>query len=147
MVSLDLYTQNIPLTQVIRFSPCFIPNINYFQKAKFWSNYVSSLKGENVPSQVLAVTGQFISVLRLTCRVFVNYSDGLDIINYNAGNQDLRANDPNIRNWHPSVIETLPNDYPELKMEFSKLESQMFDRPMRRAYEPLTPVIADANER
>ena len=89
--------------------------------------------------------GQFISVL--TCLVFVNYSDGLDVINYNAGNQDLRANDPNIRNWHPSVIETLPNDYPELKMEFSKLESQMFDRPMRRAYEPLTPVIADANER
>ena len=30
MVSLDLYTQNIPLTQ----------------KAKFWTNYVSSLKGE-----------------------------------------------------------------------------------------------------
>merc|ERR1712141_393755 len=91
MVSLDLYTQNIPLTQ----------------KAKFWSNYISSLKG----------------------------------------NQDLRANEPNIRNFHPSVVETLPNDYPELKMEFSKLESQMFDRPLRRAYEPLTPVIADANER
>merc|ERR1712018_788978 len=91
MVSLDLYTQNIPLTQ----------------KAKFWTNYVSSLKG----------------------------------------NQDLRANDPNTRNCHPSLIETLPNDYPELKMEFSKLESQMFDRPLRRAYEPLTPVIADANER
>merc|ERR1712109_428233 len=81
MVSLDLYTQNIPLTQ----------------KAKFWTNYVSSLKG----------------------------------------NQDLRANEPNIRNFHPSVVETLPNDYPELKMEFSKLESQMFDRPLRRAYEPL----------
>ena len=63
------------------------------------------------------------------------------------GNQDLRANDPNTRNCHPSLIETLPNDYPELKMEFSKLESQMFDRPLRRAYEPLTPVIADANER
>merc|ERR1711953_1580741 len=77
------------------------------QKAKFWSNYVSSLKG----------------------------------------NQDLRANEPNIRNFHPSVVETLPNDYPELKMEFSKLESQMFDRPLRRAYGPLTPVIADANER
>merc|ERR1712156_736910 len=53
----------------------------------------------------------------------------------------------NIRNCHPSVIETLPNDYPDLKMEFSKLESQMFDRPLRKAYEPLTPVIADANER
>merc|ERR1712098_511945 len=91
MVSMNLYTQNIPLTQ----------------KAKFWTNYVSSLKG----------------------------------------NQDLRANDQNIRNCHPSVIETLPNEYPDLKMEFSKLESQMFDRPLRRAYEPLTPVIADANER
>merc|ERR1711963_1210285 len=91
MVSLDLYTQNIPLTQ----------------KAKFWTNYVSSLKG----------------------------------------NQDLRANEAQLRTWHPSVIETLPNDYPELKMEFTKLESQMFDRPMRRAHEPLTPVIADANER
>ena len=32
MVSLDLYTQNIPLTQ----------------KAKFWTNYVSSLKGDAI---------------------------------------------------------------------------------------------------
>ena len=63
------------------------------------------------------------------------------------GNQDLRANDPSIRTWHPSVIETLPNDYPELKSEMTKLESQMFDKPLRRAYEPLTPVIADANDR
>merc|ERR1712168_1583737 len=87
MVSLDLYTQNIPLTQ----------------KAKFWTNFVSSLKG----------------------------------------NQDLRAaHETPLRTWHPSVIETLPNDYPELKSEFTKLESQMFDRPMRRAHEPLTPVIA-----
>merc|ERR1712142_20515 len=91
MASLDLYTQNIPLTQ----------------KAKFWTNYVSSLKG----------------------------------------NQDLRAHEAPLKNRHPSVIETLPNEYPELKMEFSKLESQMFDKPMRRAHEPLTPVIADANDR
>ena len=66
----------------------------------------------------------------------------------NKGNQDLRAaHEAPLRTWHPSVIETLPNDYPELKSEFTKLESQMFDRPMRRAHEPLTPVIADANER
>ena len=32
-------------------------------------------------------------------------------------------------------------------MEFTKLESQMFDKPLRRAHQPLTPVIADANER
>ena len=77
MVSLDLYTQNIPLTQVLdvshQSSHCSISNIHYLQKAKFWTNYVSSLKGENVPSYVLAATGQFISVL--TCLVFVNYTD------------------------------------------------------------------------
>ena len=59
----------------------------------------------------------------------------------------MRAHEAPLKNWHPSVIETLPNEYPELKMEFSKLESQMFDKPMRRAHEPLTPVIADANDR
>ena len=32
MASLDLYTQNIPLTQ----------------KAKFWTNFVSSLKGRDI---------------------------------------------------------------------------------------------------
>ena len=32
------------------------------------------------------------------------------------------------RNWHPSIVETLPNDFPDLKHEFGKLESQMFDR-------------------
>ena len=32
------------------------------------------------------------------------------------------------RTWHPSIVETLPNDFPDLKHEFGKLESQMFDR-------------------
>merc|ERR1712126_226212 len=76
-MSLDSYTQNIPLTQ----------------KARFWSNYVSALKGS----------------------------------------QDLRAPEEAVpRTWHPSIIETLPNDFPDLKREFGKLESQMFDRPRRR---------------
>ena len=110
MVSLDLYTQNIPLTQ----------------KAKFWTNYVSSLKGSG------KVALRFLlNIVHITF----------------TGNQDLRANESQLRTWHPSVVETLPNDCPELKMEFTKLESQMFDRPMRRAHEPLTPVIADANDR
>eukprot|EP00092_Neocalanus_flemingeri_P064089 GFUD01077667.1.p1 GENE.GFUD01077667.1~~GFUD01077667.1.p1 ORF type:complete len:119 (+),score=21.57 GFUD01077667.1:40-396(+) len=91
MSSLALYTQNIPLTQ----------------KAKFWTNYVSALKG----------------------------------------NQDLRASDPPLRTYHPSILDTLPNEYPDLRQEFGKLESQMFDRPKRKAQEPLTPVIADANDR
>merc|ERR1711915_115782 len=92
IMSLDLYTQNIPLTQ----------------KARFWSNYVSALKGT----------------------------------------QDLRApEEARLRNWHPSIIETLPNEYPDLKHEFSKLESQMFDKPRRTAAEPLTPILPDANDR
>jgi len=92
MASLDLYTQNASLTQ----------------KAKFWTNYVSALKGA----------------------------------------QDLRAPDEtNVRTWHPSIIQTLPDDFPDLKHEFGKLESQMFDRPRRRGTEPLTPVLPDAHDR
>merc|ERR1712086_900330 len=78
------------------------------QKAKFWSNYVSALKG----------------------------------------NQDLRASDPLTPHIvHPSILETLPDSYPDLKHQFGKMESQLFDRPSRKAQEPLTPVIADANDR
>merc|ERR1712128_36066 len=84
MASLSLYTQNIPLTQ----------------KAKFWTNYVSALKG----------------------------------------NQDLRVQEGPHRTCHPSVLETLP-------YECGKLETQLWDWPRRRAMEPLTPVIADANDR
>merc|ERR1712126_5453 len=91
-MSLDSYTQNIPLTQ----------------KARFWSNYVSALKGS----------------------------------------QDLRApEEAGPRTWHPSIIETLPNDFPDLKHEFGKLESQMFDRPRRRGADPLSPVLPDARDR
>ena len=91
-MSLDLYTAHIPLTQ----------------KASFWSNFVSSLKGS----------------------------------------QDLRApEEPRIRNWHPSIVETLPNDFPDLKHEFGKLESQMFDRPRRGGSVAPTPVLPDAHER
>merc|ERR1712013_344396 len=91
-MSLDTYTQNIPLTQ----------------KARFWSNYVAALKGS----------------------------------------QDLRAPDEAaLRTWHPSIIETLPNEFPDLKHEFGKLESQMFDRPRRRGADPLSPVLPDARDR
>merc|ERR1712218_577849 len=91
-MSLDTYTQNIPLTQ----------------KARFWSNYVAALKGS----------------------------------------QDLRAPDEAaLRTWHPSIIETLPSEYPDLKHEFGKLESQMFDRPRRRGADPLSPVLPDARDR
>merc|ERR1712066_948664 len=91
-MSLDTYTQNVPLTQ----------------KARFWSNYVAALKGS----------------------------------------QDLRAPDEAaLRTWHPSIVETLPNDFPDLKHEFGKLESQMFDRPHRHGSLAPTPVIPDAHDR
>ncbi len=65
-----------------------------------------------------------------------------------AGAQDLRAPDERIyRTIHPSIVQTLPDDFPELKHEFSKLESQMFDRPRKRAAEPLTPILPDAHDR
>ena len=65
-----------------------------------------------------------------------------------SGAQDLRAPDDRIyRTIHPSIVHTLPDDYPELKHEFSKLESQMFDKPRKRATEPLTPILPDAHDR
>ena len=64
------------------------------------------------------------------------------------GAQDLRAPDERIyRTIHPSIVQTLPDDYPDLKHEFSKLESQMFDKPRKRAAEPLTPILPDAHDR
>jgi len=45
------------------------------------------------------------------------------------GSQDLRAPDDRvIRNIHPSIVETLPEEFPDLKHEFSKLESQAGQR-------------------
>merc|ERR1739848_706366 len=89
---LDLYTQNAGLTQ----------------KAKFWCNYVSALKGA----------------------------------------QDLRAPDAHLlHNIHPSIVETLPDSFPELKHEFGKLESLIFDRPKRPGLAPLTRVLPGAHDR
>merc|ERR1712037_1027322 len=91
MASLHTYTQNIPLTQ----------------KAKFWTNYVSALKGT----------------------------------------QDLRASDPTPHPWHPSVLAHLPDQYPDLKQQFSRLESELDAVPKRRSQVPLTRVIPEANDR
>merc|ERR1711971_1300951 len=62
-MSLDLYTRNIPLTQ----------------KARFWGNYVSALKG----------------------------------------NADLcAAPEARVTNFYPSITETIPPAYPDLRNEF-----------------------------
>ncbi len=64
------------------------------------------------------------------------------------GAQDLRAPDERVfRTIHPSIVHSLPDDFPDLKHEFSKLESQMFDRPRKRAHQPLTPILPDAHDR
>merc|ERR1711997_1128032 len=47
----------------------------------------------------------------------------------------------------PSFVATMPESFPDLKHEFSRLESQMFDRPKRPGLAPLTPVLPDANDR
>jgi len=122
-MSLDSYTQNIPLTQ----------------KARFWSNYVSALKG------TLEVEYQHEPHKNsLPFRYYPN----LTLYDILYRSQDLRAPEEAVpRTWHPSIIETLPNDFPDLKHEFGKLESQMFDRPRRRGADPLSPVLPDARDR
>ena len=65
-----------------------------------------------------------------------------------AGNQDLRASSPpHNTTSYPAVLESLPDEYPDLKQQISKLESELLDRPKRKAHQPLTPVIAEANDR
>merc|ERR1712179_306565 len=86
----DLYTQNIGLTQ----------------KAQFWSTYLSALKGN-----------ECITV----------------------------HEDVNTRTWYPSITETIPEDYPGLRHEMSKLENQILTRPYRQG--PLSRVLPDAHDR
>merc|ERR1712147_250374 len=89
-MSLDLYTRNIPLTQ----------------KARFWGNYVSALKG----------------------------------------NADLcAAPEARVTNWYPSITETVPPTYPDIRHEFGKLESLMWRQ--RAGSAPPTPVMPEANDR
>merc|ERR1712193_130542 len=82
------------------------------------------------------------SALTHKAKFWCNYVGAL------KGSQDLRSPDEHlIRSIHPSIVETLPESFPDLKHEFSRLESQMFDRPKRPGLAPLTPVLPDANDR
>merc|ERR1712217_228460 len=82
------------------------------------------------------------SALTHKAKFWCNYVGAL------KGSQDLRAPDDRIiRSIHPSIVETLPEEFPDLKHEFSRLESQMFDRPKRPGLVPLTPVLPEANDR
>jgi hypothetical protein len=104
-MSFDTYTQNIPLTQ----------------KAKFWTNYVSALKGKTKSNGFFALNS------------------------IAAGSQDLVAADlADTRIWYPSITETVP-EFADLRKEFGKIEDQMLSR--RRAATPLTPVLPDAHDR
>jgi len=136
-MSLDLYTSNSNLTH----------------KAKFWCNYVGALKDRGDGLRVLDDP----EMLRPNYRppIWSRYKPK-DITMYDLmyeddwrkSSQDLRApEEAVIRTMHPSIVETLPEDFPDLKHEFSRLESQMFDRPKRPGLVPLTPVLPDANDR
>merc|ERR1712012_1089481 len=82
------------------------------------------------------------SALTHKAKFWCNYVGAL------KGSQDLRApEEAVIRTLHPSIVKTLPEEFPDLKHEFSRLESQMFDRPKRPGLVPLTPVLPDANDR
>ena len=103
-MSMDLYTQNISLTQ----------------KARFWSNYISALKGElllTIPSLTSSSVGQ-----ETLCA---------------AGEGESRV-------WYPSVWETVPAEARDLKKEIGKIEDQMLSR--KRQGTPLTPVIPQAHD-
>merc|ERR1712020_277662 len=66
------------------------------------------------------------SALTHKAKFWCNYVGAL------KGSQDLRAPDEHlIRSIHPSIVETLPEAFPDLKHEFSRLEPQMFDTPKR----------------
>ena len=110
-MSLDLYTRNIPLTQ----------------KAKFWGNYVSALKGmifEMLPQQNI-----FESAIK-------NIS----------GNADLcAAPEARVLNFYPSITQTIPSTYPDLRNEFGKLENLMWRQ--TKARNAPTPVLPEANDR
>merc|ERR1711884_111811 len=89
-MSLDLYTRNIPLTQ----------------KARFWGNYVSALKGT----------------------------------------ADLcAAPEPRVTNIYPSITETIPPTYSDLRNEFGKLENLMWRQ--NKAKSVPTPTLPAANDR
>ena len=105
-MSMDLYTQNISLTQ----------------KARFWSNYISALKGK------------ISSVFPLLC-----------LTRLCPGQETLcAAGEGESRVWYPSVWETVPAEARDLKKEIGKIEDQMLSR--KRQGTPLTPVIPQAHD-
>ena len=107
IMSMDLYTQNISLTQ----------------KARFWSNYISALKGKLSSSIYLSVPSPVT----------------------NTGQETLcAAGEGESRVWYPSVWETVPAEARDLKKEIGKIEDQMLSR--KRQGTPLTPVIPQAHD-
>ena len=105
-MNLDVYTQHIPLTQ----------------KARFWGNFVSALKG-----LIKFTTWRLQRLL--------------------TGSNDLyAAPEPHIRHYYPSIVETMPGADARMKNEFGRLEDLMW-RGRRGTSVPPTPVLAEANDR
>merc|ERR1712083_1057055 len=84
----------------------FTPATFLTQKAKFWGNYVSALKGT----------------------------------------ADLcAAPEPRITNIYPSITQTIPPTYGDLRNEFGKLENLMWRQ--NKAKSVPTPILPAANDR
>merc|ERR1712114_10051 len=62
------------------------------------------------------------------------------------GNADLYASpEPRVTKWYPSITETVPPTFPDIRYEFGKLESLMWSQSASSA--PPTPVMPEANDR
>ena len=86
-MSLDLYTRNIPLTQ----------------KARFWGNYVSALKGDERYEK-------YIILFKCYC------VRSIIPINPYQGNADLcAAPEARVRTFYPSITETIPANHADLR--------------------------------
>ncbi|XP_023349013.1 uncharacterized protein LOC111717799 isoform X1 [Eurytemora carolleeae] len=106
--TLDIYTSNIPLTQ----------------KARFWSDFVSSLKGDLVAKE---------KSIMFTPSLFSMYKP-MDVTLYDIiyGEQDLCARDY-VRDttWYPGVHDILPQYYPDLTEDLGRTDSHMMRRAQR----------------
>ena len=94
-MNLDVYTQHVPLTQ----------------KARFWGNFVSALKGAKYAN--------------IYANFHAKYHSCLLIVECVAGGKDLyAAPEPHVRNFYPSIVEYIPTADSKTKNEFGRLEAR-----------------------
>ena len=94
-MNLDVYTQHVPLTQ----------------KARFWGNFVSALKGAKYAN--------------IYAKNICKYHSCPFMVDCVAGGKDLyAAPEPHVRNFYPSIVEYIPTADSKTKNEFGRLEAR-----------------------